>query len=59
MMMEVHNYGLHVGHVEIDAIGSSSIFLIGDNESIVLSSFYDTPPESYIMTNLIPLAPQA
>ncbi|WP_156288831.1 spore gernimation protein GerPD [Oceanobacillus salinisoli] len=60
MFMEVHNYGLHVGSVEIDAIGSSSVFLIGDNESIVLSSFFDTPPESYIVAaNLVPLAPPA
>lgn len=58
MWMEVHNYGLHVGNVHIDAVGSSSIFLIGDNDTIVLSSFFDTPPESYTVTNLIPLAPK-
>lgn len=57
MLMEVHNYGLHVNNVQIDAIGSSSIFLIGDNDSIVLSSFFDTPPESYSVAELVPLAP--
>lgn len=56
MFLEVHNYHLSVGHVQIDAIGSSSIFLIGDNDTMVLSSFYDTPPESYTVTNLIPLS---
>lgn len=59
MMMEIHNYGLYVGNVEIDAISSSSIFLIGDNDSIVLSSFFDTPLESYPDPTLVPLAPQA
>ncbi|SHG22163.1 spore gernimation protein GerPD [Ornithinibacillus halophilus] len=57
MNLEVHNWGLNVENVQIDAIGSSSIFLIGDNEEIKLSSFYDTPPESYTVGNLIPLAP--
>lgn len=58
MLLEVHNYGLNVGNVHIDAIASSSTFLIGDNETIVLSSFFDTPPESYVITNLVPLAPE-
>lgn len=59
MIMEVHNYQLHVANVQIDAIASSSIFLIGDNDSIVLSSFFDTPPESYSVINLVPLSPVA
>jgi len=53
--MEVHNYGLHVANVQFDAIAASSVFLIGDNDSIVLSSFFDTPPESYSILNLVPL----
>ncbi|WP_085992767.1 spore gernimation protein GerPD [Oceanobacillus senegalensis] len=55
MIMEVHNWGLCVEKVEIDSVGASSVFLIGDNESIVLSSFFDTPPESYKVGNLVPL----
>lgn len=55
MVFEFHNYHLSVGQVQIDAIGSSSVFLIGDNDTIVLTSFFDTPPESYTVTNLIPL----
>jgi len=55
MIMEVHNYGLHVANVQFDAIAASSVFLIGDNDSIVLSSFFDTPPESYSILNLVPL----
>ncbi|WP_047986178.1 hypothetical protein [Ornithinibacillus californiensis] len=57
MNIEVHNWGLSVGDVAIEAIASSSVFLIGDNEEIKLSSFYDTPPESYIVGNIVPLAP--
>ncbi|SET14073.1 spore germination protein PD [Oceanobacillus limi] len=57
MNIEVHNWGLQVGDIKIDAIASSSVFLIGDNEQITLSSFFDTPPESYEVGLLVPLAP--
>ncbi|MFS0671962.1 spore gernimation protein GerPD [Ornithinibacillus sp. 179-J 7C1 HS] len=57
MNIEVHNWGLAVGDVAIDAITASSVFLIGDNEVIRLSSFYDTPPESYIVGSIVPLSP--
>ncbi|RKQ31307.1 spore gernimation protein GerPD [Oceanobacillus halophilus] len=56
MNMEIHNWGLNVGKVEITAVGSSSVFLIGDNDSIVLSSFFDTPPESFTVGNIVPLS---
>ncbi|WP_138416517.1 spore gernimation protein GerPD [Aquibacillus sediminis] len=55
MNYHVHNWGLNVGNVDITGITSSSIFLIGDNEEIKLSSYYDTPPESYIVGALVPL----
>ncbi|MRH44184.1 spore gernimation protein GerPD [Aquibacillus halophilus] len=55
MNYEVHNWGLNVGNVEITGVASSSIFLIGDNETIKLTSFYDTPPDSYIVGSLVPL----
>ncbi|WP_042149090.1 spore gernimation protein GerPD [Paucisalibacillus sp. EB02] len=58
MNIEVHNWGLCVGNVAIETVASSSVFLIGDNEEIKLSSFFDTPPESYIVGSLVPLAPQ-
>ncbi|WP_339215924.1 spore gernimation protein GerPD [Ornithinibacillus sp. FSL M8-0202] len=57
MNIEVHNWGLTVGNVAIEAVASSSVFLIGDNETIKLSSFYDTPPESYIVGTIVPLSP--
>lgn len=56
MNIEVHNWGLCVGSITIDAVASSSVFLVGDNEEIKLSSFYDTPPESYVVGNIVPLA---
>jgi spore germination protein PD len=45
----VYNYGLYVGNIEILGVASSSVFLIGDNETMQLSSMFDTPPESFIV----------
>lgn len=56
MNMEVHNWGLNVGNVQIDNVTLSSVCLIGDNEEITLSSFFDTPPESLTIGPLVPLA---
>ncbi|MEQ6388203.1 spore gernimation protein GerPD [Bacillaceae bacterium S4-13-58] len=50
MGLTIHNHVLQVGHIEIIGITTSSVFLVGDNESIVLSSIYDTPPESLIIS---------
>lgn len=49
MNYEVHNYGLDVGKIDILGVSSSSIFIIGDTDNIILSSVFDTPPESYIV----------
>ncbi|MUK90126.1 spore gernimation protein GerPD [Ornithinibacillus sp. L9] len=57
MNMEVHNWGLNVGNIRVEAVTASSVFLIGDNEETALSSFFDTPPESYTVDVLVPLAP--
>ncbi|MBM7571495.1 spore gernimation protein GerPD [Aquibacillus albus] len=57
MNYEVHNWELNVGNVDITGVSSSSVFLIGDNETIQLTSFFDTPPESYIVgESLVPLS---
>jgi spore germination protein PD len=58
MNHEVNNWGICVDNVDIGAVASSSVFLIGDNQLIKLSSFFDTPPESYIVGALVPLSPQ-
>ncbi|MRG87036.1 spore gernimation protein GerPD [Salinibacillus xinjiangensis] len=54
MNFTVHNRELNVGHVQIMGVASSSVFLVGDNETIQLSSMYDTPPESYIVGSAVP-----
>ncbi|SEU03842.1 spore germination protein PD [Salinibacillus kushneri] len=54
MNFTVHNWGLNVGHIQITGVSSSSVFLVGDNETIKLSSMFDTPPESYIVGSIIP-----
>ncbi len=56
MKYEVHNCGLNVGNIKITGVSSSSVFLIGDNEHISLSSIFDTPPESLIVGPFVPLA---
>lgn len=49
MYLEVHNWDVNVGDIDIKAVTASSIFLIGDTETIQLQSYFDTPPESYIV----------
>lgn len=49
MNYSVVNRGLNVGHIKITAVAASSIVLIGDAETIALSSVFDTPPETYIV----------
>lgn len=45
----VHNYGLHVGNIRVTGVSGSSLFLIGDTQTVRLQSFFDTPPESLIV----------
>jgi len=56
MNFQVTNRELCVGEVRIVGVSISSVFLIGDTEQIVLSSIFDTPPESLIVGSLVPLA---
>ncbi|MFC0275011.1 spore gernimation protein GerPD [Metabacillus herbersteinensis] len=58
MNFTVVNKDISVGTVRIIGVASSSIFLIGDTNSITLSSVFDTPPESLIIGPFVPLAPQ-
>lgn len=51
----VENKELCVGDVRIVGVSSASIFLIGDTEVISLSSMFDTPPESIIISPFVPL----
>lgn len=56
MILHVENKQLSVGDVRIVGVASSSVFLIGDTECITLSSIFDTPPESVIISPFVPLA---
>ncbi|MCD1258693.1 spore gernimation protein GerPD [Paenibacillus athensensis] len=53
MNMYVENKQLQVGAVRIIGVSSSSVFLIGDTETITLTSAFDTPPESVIISPLV------
>lgn len=43
------NENLIVGNINITGVTTSSLFLIGDADSIQLGSIFDTPPESLII----------
>ncbi|HZH60200.1 MAG TPA: spore gernimation protein GerPD [Metabacillus sp.] len=58
MNFTVVNREIQVGNIHIVGVASSSVFLIGDTQTISLSSIFDTPPESLIIGPLVPLAPQ-
>lgn len=58
MNFQVNNKELCVGEIKIAGVSISSVVLIGDTEQIVLSSLYDTPPESLIVGASAPLAPE-
>jgi spore germination protein PD len=49
------NHELSVGNIKVIGVASSSVFLIGDTDSICLSSIFDTPPESLIIGPFVPL----
>ncbi|MGO4886739.1 spore gernimation protein GerPD [Anaerobacillus sp. MEB173] len=56
MNFTVVNRNICVGDVRIIGVGSSSVFLVGDTDTITLSSIFDTPPESLIIGPFIPLS---
>ncbi|PMC40359.1 spore gernimation protein GerPD [Bacillus sp. UMB0899] len=58
MNFTVVNRNIEVGNIRVVGVASSSVFLIGDTQTISLSSVFDTPPESLIIGPLVPLAPQ-
>lgn len=55
--MNVSNGPLQVGVIRVTGIASSSSMLLGDTESIIQYSYFDTPPESVIVGPLVPLPP--
>lgn len=57
MNFTVVNHDLKVGAIKVVGVSSSSVFLVGDTQTITLSSVFDTPAESLIIGPLVPLAP--
>ncbi|WP_209124639.1 spore gernimation protein GerPD [Alkalihalobacillus sp. BA299] len=58
MNFNVVNRDLSVGTIRIIGVSSSSVLLVGDTDSLCLSSYFDTPAESLIVGPFVPLAPQ-
>ncbi|MDQ0162380.1 hypothetical protein [Bacillus alveayuensis] len=58
MNYTVVNKDLNVGIVRVMSVSSSSVFLIGDTNTISLSSIFDTPPEAVVIGPLVPLSPE-
>ncbi|MDE5413585.1 MULTISPECIES: spore gernimation protein GerPD [Alkalihalobacterium] len=58
MNFNVVNRNLSVGAIRVVGVASSSIFLVGDTNTVCLSSYFDTPPESLIVSPFVPLAPE-
>ncbi len=55
MNFEVYNRVLHVGNIDVIGVASSSLLMVGDTETIQLTSAFDTPPESLIIGPFVPL----
>ncbi|WP_163101659.1 spore gernimation protein GerPD [Peribacillus alkalitolerans] len=58
MELHVTNENLCVGNIQVSGVASSALFLIGDVNTVQLSSAFDTPPESMIIGPLVPLVPK-
>lgn len=58
MNFTVVNKDIHVGHIDIVGVSTSSVFIVGDVKTISLASAFDTPAESLIIGPYVPLAPQ-
>ncbi|MET1177595.1 spore gernimation protein GerPD [Peribacillus simplex] len=58
MEFNVTNHQLCVGEIKVIGVASSALFLIGDVQTVQLSSAFDTPPESLIIGPVVPFAPK-
>ncbi|RUS46956.1 spore gernimation protein GerPD [Cohnella sp. AR92] len=55
MRMTVENKCIFIGKMDLGDAGATSLILIGDAESIVTSSYFDTPTDSLIFNPHVPL----
>ena len=58
MDLQVINRELCVNTLDIRAVASSSLLLIGDANIIQLASTFDTPAESLLIGPFVPLTPK-
>lgn len=58
MELNVINRDINVENIRIIGIASSSLFLIGDAETIQQAATFDTPAESLIIGPLTPFVPK-
>jgi spore germination protein PD len=58
MNFEVVNREICVGNIKVTGVIGSSLLMVGDTNSIQLTSFFDTPPESLIIGPFVPLTAQ-
>jgi len=57
MNLHVTNHQLSVGSISLLGVSASSMLQIGDTDQVVLYSMFDTPPESLVVGQLVPLPP--
>ncbi|MFC7373572.1 spore gernimation protein GerPD [Fictibacillus iocasae] len=56
MNFQVTNIELNVGSIEVGRVTLSSLFIIGDAETIRMGSLFDTPPETLVVgPDLVPI----
>ncbi|MDF2607151.1 MAG: spore gernimation protein GerPD [Bacillales bacterium] len=56
MNFSVINRELKVLNIDLGTVTSSSVFLVGDTNYILLNAYFDTPPESLILTPFVPIS---
>lgn len=56
MNFYVYNRDICVQNIRIIGVSSASLFMVGDTETIQLSSTFDTPAESLVISPSVPLA---
>ena len=52
MEFNVVNHEICVGNIKVVGVSSSSIFLVGDVQTVQLSSAFDTPPNPLLYCSL-------
>ena len=54
VQLTVVNRELQIGSIRIIGLGNGSVFQIGDTSAIHASSVFDTPPDSIVISPLVP-----